>query len=65
MAGTKTTPDPWGSSTASSTQSLPKSQDPWAPSPAEGAANSTADPWGPAAKAGTGESGAATLVQGN
>ncbi|XP_072273564.1 epsin-2 isoform X3 [Pyxicephalus adspersus] len=59
--GTKTsaTPDPWGSSTVSSTQSLPKSQDPWAPSAATGAANSTADPWGaaPATKSSTSTGG--------
>ncbi|XP_040212365.1 epsin-2 isoform X5 [Rana temporaria] len=54
--GTKTsaTSDPWGSSKVSSTQSLPKSQDPWASSPATGAANPTADPWGPATKSSTG-----------
>ncbi|XP_073492499.1 epsin-2 isoform X2 [Aquarana catesbeiana] len=57
--GTKTsaTSDPWGSSKVSSTQSLPKSQDPWAPSPAMGAANPTADPWGPATKSNTSTGG--------
>ncbi|CAI9539187.1 unnamed protein product [Staurois parvus] len=57
--GTKTsaTSDPWGSSTVSSRQSLPKSQDPWAPLPASGAANSTADPWGPATKSSTSTGG--------
>ncbi|XP_056391536.1 epsin-2 isoform X2 [Hyla sarda] len=40
--------NPWGTSSAPTTQSLPKSKDPWAPSQAMGAANSTADPWGPA-----------------
>ncbi|XP_063790959.1 epsin-2 isoform X2 [Pseudophryne corroboree] len=50
FAGTKATAtgDPWGTNAASSTQPLPKSQDPWAPSPVTGVANSTADPWGPA-----------------
>ncbi|XP_077130494.1 epsin-2 isoform X1 [Ranitomeya variabilis] len=40
--------DPWGPSSATTTKSLPKSQDPWAPPQAAGSANSTADPWGPA-----------------
>ncbi|CAJ0915133.1 unnamed protein product [Ranitomeya imitator] len=40
--------DPWGPSSAPTTKSLPKSQDPWAPPQAAGTANSTADPWGPA-----------------
>ncbi|XP_075035352.1 epsin-2 isoform X2 [Mixophyes fleayi] len=48
--GTKTAAnsDLWGPRTASSTQPLPKNQDPWASSPATAAANSTGDPWGPA-----------------
>ncbi|KAM4698476.1 epsin-2 [Rhinophrynus dorsalis] len=47
FAGTKTAApsDPWGTNSASSTQPLPKTTDPWAPPQA----NSTSDPWGPAA----------------
>lgn len=50
LAGTKPSAnsDPWGTSSASTTQSLPKKPDPWAPPQGAGGANSTADPWGPA-----------------
>ncbi|KAM9125004.1 epsin-2 isoform 3-T4 [Pangshura tecta] len=45
-----TSVDPWGAPTGSTTQSLSKNVDPWAPSQSSSVATkATVDPWGPAA----------------
>lgn len=52
VAGAKlaTSVDPWGAPTGSTTQSLSKNVDPWAPSQSSSVATkATVDPWGPAA----------------